>query len=177
MDKKTIKKIKKGDKKAFRALYDAYYPSAMRASISMLKSESDASDAVQETFIRVFKGMHTYDDSKPFKPWFFRILTNEVRRLIQKRKQEQDIDQVARNELEQTHNPPSTDQEILYEAMEQLKESHREALVLKYVEGFSEKEMSSILDISISAVKSRLFQARKLLKEELRGDLYGQQQI
>lgn len=177
MDKKTIKKIKKGDKKAFRALYDLYYHSAMRASMSMLKSESDASDVVQETFIRVFKGIHTYDDSKPFKPWFFRILTNEVRRLIQKRKPEQDLDQVAQNKLEQTHHSRSTDKEVLHEAMEQLKETHREALVLKYVEGFSEIEMSSILDISISAVKSRLFQARKLLKEELRGDIHGQQQF
>ncbi|MGM7702598.1 RNA polymerase sigma factor [Pseudalkalibacillus sp. Hm43] len=176
MNKKTIKKIKKGDKKAFRALYDEYYPSAMRTAVSMLKNDSDASDAVQETFIRVYKGIHTFDESKPFKPWFYRILTNEVRRLIKKRKPEQDFDQVPHNEIAQVQ-PPETDHEILDDAMAKLKEDHREAIVLKYLEGLSEKEMSTVLDISLSAVKSRLFQARKMLKEELRGDIHGQQQV
>ncbi|MCF6408998.1 RNA polymerase sigma factor [Pseudalkalibacillus salsuginis] len=177
MDKQTIKKIKKGDKKAFRALYDEYYQAAMRASISMLKNESDASDAVQETFIRVYKGIHTYDDSKPFKPWFYRILTNEVRRLVSKRKPETDIDQVPQSAFQDKSTHPAADNEILDEAMERLKEDHREALVLKYVEGLSEKEMSSVLEISVGAVKSRLFKARKLLREELRGDYHGQEQF
>ncbi len=176
MDKKTIKRIKKGDKKAFRTLYDEYYQSAMRTAVSMLKNDSDASDAVQETFIRVYKGIHSFDESKLFKPWFYRILTNEVRRLIKKRKPEQDYDQVPHSEIAQVQ-PPETDHATLDEAMMRLKENHREAIVLKYLEGLSEKEMSTVLDISISAVKSRLFQARKMLKEELRGDIHGQQQV
>ena len=75
MNIKVIKKVKRGDKQAFRAIYDEYYERAMRTAYSMTRDEADASDAVQETFIRVYQNINTFDINRPFKPWFYRILT------------------------------------------------------------------------------------------------------
>lgn len=170
MNKKVIDKIKKGDSKSFRLLYEEYYEQSMRTAYSMLRDEADASDAVQETFIRVYRKIHSFDNSKPFKPWFYRILTNEVRRVISKRKDNKNIDEtVHENNLTESEERKLEKTETIQIALKQLKDEHKEIVTLKYLDGFSEKEISDLLEITVSAVKSRLFQARQKLQVILGG--------
>lgn len=170
MKKNLISRIKKGDKQAFRVLYDEYYAQAMRTAYSMTRNQNDADDAVQETFIRVYKNIQSFDASRPFKPWFYQILINEVRRILAKRKSNVDIDAIVHDDLQVESNEADfVEKQLVHTALNQMNGNHREVLVLKYINDFSEKEISDQLNITVGAVKSRLFQARKKLQHILRG--------
>lgn len=167
MDRQTVKRIKEGDKSAFRLLYDTYFNKAMRTAIAITKNNELAKDAVQETFIRVFKNIATYDVSKPFAPWFYRILTNECNRLLAKETKVSFLHHAALDgdvEIEMEQKEDFTD---LYEAMQTLKEIYRIPVILMYLQGFGEKEIAEILDLKQNTVKTRLYQGRQKLKEYL----------
>lgn len=84
-ESKLIKKIKKGDQQAFKRLYDSYADYALRTAFAITKNKSDASDIVQETFIKVYRNIESYDGVRPFKPWFYQILINESRRYLNRK--------------------------------------------------------------------------------------------
>ena len=140
----------------------------------MMKDEADASDAVQETFIRVYQNINTFDINRPFKPWFYRILTNEVRRILSKRKNNQNIEETVHENMQDRYSKEAefVEQQFIHQALSEVKDEHREVIVLKYLDGFSEKEVSELLSITVSAVKSRLYQERKKLQVILGGNDY-----
>ena len=161
-----IVKIKKGDKESFRRFYNAYSESAIRIASAITRNREMAKDAVQETFIRVYRQIGSYNPELPFDPWFYRILTNECLRLLKK---EAPLSKFAPD----VENNPSLSEESfdqlsdLYTTIQSLDDAHRIPLILKYVKGFSEKEIAQILSLNQNTVKSRLFKGRKQLKEQL----------
>lgn len=82
MEKKIIKRIKAGDWDAFSLLYNQYADYALRVGMAVTRSRANSADAVQETFIRVYRNIDKFDIDKPFKPWFYKILINECRRIM-----------------------------------------------------------------------------------------------
>ena len=84
MEKELLEKVKNKDKKAFEELYNIYSEYALRVAFAVTKDKSNAADAVQETFIRVYKYIDGYDINKPFKTWFYNILINECNRILSK---------------------------------------------------------------------------------------------
>ncbi len=167
---RLIKKIKKGNQQAFKKLYDIYADYSLRTAYAITNNASDASDIVQETFIKVFRNIDSYDSKKPFKPWFYQILVNESRRYMKKKSQEAisiDSEQLL-DHLNQDKTELEDDKQLEI-AMEQLDEHHRTILVLKYINGFSEKELADMLQLNINTVKSRLYKARQKLKAVIGG--------
>lgn len=160
-------KIKAGDKKSFRHFYEAYSGYAIRTASAITRNREMAKDAVQETFIRVYRQINSYNPSLPFDPWFYRILTNECLRLLKK---EAPLSKFEHPDLE---NEPSLAEASfdhlsdLYDMIQSLDDAHRIPLILKYVKGFTEKEIAEILELNQNTVKSRLFKGRKRLKEQL----------
>ncbi|WP_253923629.1 RNA polymerase sigma factor [Halobacillus sp. A5] len=168
MERKLIKKVKKGNQKAFKKLYDLYSGYALRTAFAMTKSEADASDIVQETFIRVYRSIDSFEEAKPFKPWFYRILINETHRLLKKRADSRNIYMdVEASEFLHPASSIEGDYEDLGEALDQLDHHHKTVVVLKYLHGFSEKEIASILDENQNTIKSRLYKGRQKLKQVL----------
>ncbi|WP_431802217.1 RNA polymerase sigma factor [Halobacillus andaensis] len=168
VERKLIQKVRKGNQKAFKKLYDLYSGYALRTAFAIAKSEADAADIVQETFIRVYRSFDSYDETKPFKPWFYRILMNETNRLLKKRSDPRSV--IIDVEKDEALHPVSSVQgeyEDLQEALDQLDHHHKTVLVLKYLHGFSEKEIAAILDENQNTIKSRLFKGRKKLKQVL----------
>ena len=84
MNEDLICKVKSGDRKAFEELYNLYADQGLRTALAITKNKSNAADAVQETFIRVYNNIKSFDETKPFKPWFYKILINECNRLLSK---------------------------------------------------------------------------------------------
>ena len=84
MGESLISKVKSGDKKAFEELYNIYAEQALRTAMAITKNKASAADAVQEAFIRVYNNINSFDESKPFSPWFYKILVNECNRLLSK---------------------------------------------------------------------------------------------
>lgn len=172
---KWDQKIRSGSQFAFRQFYEAYADAAIRTASAITRNRELAKDAVQETFIRVFRQIDSYNPNLPFDPWFYRILTNECLRLMKK---EYPLIKVEPSDLE---NNPSLKEESfnqlsdLYDVIQSLDDSHRIPLILKYVKGFSEKEIADILELNQNTVKSRLFKARKRLKNQL--DPHGEEDV
>lgn len=158
-----MEQIQQNNRRAFKKLFDHYSDYAHRLAFTMIKNRHDASDVVQETFIKVYRYSHTYDLNQPFQPWFYRILVNEAKRLFQARSK--DSLQMESEKIEffhQNEDGPAADE--LDIALAQLQEKERIIPVLKYAENFTEKEIASMLDLKVNTVKSRLYRARQKLR-------------
>jgi len=169
-ERNLVKKIQKGNEKAFKKLYDQYASYALRTAFAMTKNNADASDIVQETFIRVYRNIDSFDVKMPFKPWFYRILINEGKRVLDKRKRE--AMPIESNEnldaIQQTTDRKPMNGKIL-EALDHVSDDDRTLMILKYVDRFTEKELAETMGINVNTLKSRLLRARKRLKEVYAG--------
>jgi RNA polymerase sigma-70 factor, ECF subfamily len=172
------------DKECFREealpLLDSLYGAALR----MTRNPADAEDLVQEAMLRAYRAFHTFEPGTNLKAWLFRILTNAYINVYRKRQREPQkvsSDEVEEFDLYQElkdHDPqfqetPESivldnlvDSDIL-EAIEDLPEQFRLAVVLSDVEGFSYAEMAEIMDVPMGTVMSRLHRGRKALQKRL----------
>lgn len=167
MDEHLIQRVIKGDKEAFKQLYDLYFNKAMRTAIAITRNKELAKDAVQETFIRVYKNIASFQMEKPFDPWFYRILTNECNRILAREKK---ITPLHHTDLDKDVDIPSeekADFTDLYEALQALKDIYRIPVILMYIKGFGEREIAEILELNQNTVKTRLFKGREKLKIQL----------
>lgn len=169
VETELIIKIKAGDREAFEELYNIYADQALRVAMAVTKDKMSAADAVQEAFIRVYRNIDSFDESKPFKPWFYRILINECNRLLQKSSKTVLISDFIESGIDNSDydNYNFQEYENLYKAVNNLKDINRIPIILKYLRGFSESDIAQILDININTVKSRLFKGREKLKKYL----------
>lgn len=163
MNKDIIKRIMNGDKASFKYLYDNLIDSALRTAFIITKNREIAKDAVQEAFIRVYINISSYDIIKPFEPWFYRILINECNRLLKKGSNLKLVD-IPLLENDMIASKEGEDFSELYETIDSLSDIHRIPITLKYLQGFSEKEIAEVLDLNLNTVKSRLYKGREQLR-------------
>ncbi len=166
MDKKTIHGIKNGNQESFKTFYDAYFEKALRSASAITKNKEMAKDAVQETFIRIYIHISSYDMTKPFAPWFYRILINECNRLLKKNSKLK----LVNHPLEHSSIIKEDEKDFsdLYSAILSLKDIYRVPITLKYIQGFSEKDIAAILELNLNTVKSRLYKGREKLRITLK---------
>jgi RNA polymerase sigma-70 factor (ECF subfamily) len=161
-------------------LLDSLYGAALR----MTRNPADAEDLVQETMLRAYRAFDRFEPGTNLKAWLFRILTNAYINTYRKRQREPQ--KVSADEIEEfdlyrelrNHDPqlaetPETlvldnlvDSDIL-EAIEQLPDQFRLAVVLSDIEGFTYAEMADIMDVPMGTVMSRLHRGRKALQKRL----------
>lgn len=147
------------NKDGFERQYLALLPGLYRLAKSILFNHADAEDAVQTAALKALKAMERMQPGGE-KAYIARIVINECRNIQRHRKRELPVDTFpeegeGENEAE------------LRLALSALPEKYRTALLLRYMEGYSEKESAQILDISLPALKSRLHRARRALAKEL----------
>jgi RNA polymerase sigma-70 factor, ECF subfamily len=146
----------------------------------LAKNEGDAADLVQETYLRAFRFRHRFRPGTNLRAWLFRILRNAFidsywRRTRESATEEGDAEQGSATlaEVEGVGGVGSEpiDRVIrmdLGEALEQLPDQFRTAIVLSDVEGLSVEEIAEIMDCPQNTVKTRLFRGRRLLRERLK---------
>ncbi len=166
LDKELLQAIREGDNDSFAELYNKYAEFALRVAMAVTRNKMSAADAVQESFIRVYKNINDFQIDSPFQPWFYRILINECNRILSKTSNTILIDDFLENNLQSSIEDDYKFQEYesLYKAIESLPDNNKIPIVLKYLKGFKEKEIAEILDININTIKSRLFKGRQQLK-------------
>lgn len=176
LERELIRKCKAGDARFYEPLVRAYEPSGLRLAVAMLGNMEDARDALQEAFVKTYESLHRFDLRRPFGPWFFQILRNHCRdalRSQQARFKLEALDEDIETRPADAEGGPervrerSSAREILWNALERIGDEHREILVLKELEGFRYNEIAGILDIPEGTVASRLFHARRALKNTL----------
>lgn len=169
MTEELLKRFRKGEAEAFRTLYDTYGDRALRLARVVTKDDHLAADAVQEAFLRVYRFRRRYDPGKPFPVWLNRIVVNECRRLTGKQEGLRLVTEEMQRETDAVveDTSPYVEYQSLYRALEDLPDTLRVPLVLKYCNGCTEMEIAEILDISQGAVKSRLYDGRRKLRSAM----------
>lgn len=132
-------------------------------SKSILKNDSDCGDAVQETLLKAYEKLPTLKREKFFRTWITRILINECKGILRRRKNVIPYEDYMDNARMFEENR----YDHLYMAIMELPEDLRILVTLYYIEGFSQKEISEILEIPTGTIKSKLSRARDSLKEQL----------
>ncbi len=136
-----------------------------RVSRSYLPRSEDCADAVQEALLKAWRKRHTVDAAH-FRPWLTRIVINECINVYRRRKR-----LVFVSDMPTEPAAPSGGDDALREGILSLPQRLRSPLILHYLEGFSIEEVARILRLPAGTVKSRLYQARKALKTELKEDM------
>lgn len=167
MDRSVLQKIREGDNEAFAELHNSYADYALRVAMTVTRNKMSVADAVQETFIRVYRNINSFDIDKPFEPWFYRILINECNRILGKDTGTIAIDDFLENSSQNSveDNYKFEKYENLYKAIDSLEDMTRIPILLSYLKGFKDSEIAEILGININTVKSRLFKGRQKLKK------------
>ncbi len=158
---------------------DSMYNFAFRLTMD----EDDANDLVQDTYLKAFRFIKSFEQGTNAKAWLFRILKNSF--INDYRKKSKEPSKVDYQEVETTYNSEEASdttytvdlradavQELIGDevanALNALPVDFRTVIILCDIEGFTYEEMAKILDIPIGTVRSRLHRARNLLKEKLR---------
>lgn len=150
----------------FDSLVRALTPELYRYAMGLCRNRDTANDLVQETFLRAWKSQNQLRDMKTARAWLYTILRNENARLYERQ----------RPDARDPHTLPavvvrgydtSTEAFNLRRALGQLELQYREPLLLQTIGGFSCKEIGDMLDLKPNTVLTRLFRARKMLREML----------
>ena len=164
-----------GNKQAFEQLVRRYRTDAYLTALGFTGNSEDARDLSQEAFIKAHQARRRFDPSRPFYPWFYRILRNHCINFIQRtRRKHEPLHYEDQPERERFQSPGPTPLEqlekeerkrLVRSAIERLSDEHREVIILKNFRGLSYKEIAAALDTPIGTVMSRLYYARRMLKE------------
>ena len=166
-DSVAIKKCKGGDKDAFRYLVERYQTEALGHAVAIVADREDALDAVQEAFLDAYQALGRFDTSRQFYPWFYTILRNRCFKLLLGRRKNAGVSLDDALMLAPQSALLPEDRLALERALLDLSPAEREIVTLKHLDGLSYDELAERLEIPKGTVMSRLFYARRRLREKL----------
>ena len=191
VDRALIAKAQAGDTAAFRSLVERHQRRAFSIALSLVRDENDARELVQDAFLRVFKGLGSFQGGSSFFTWLYRIITNLSDLIRKPGRQGGDLDD-KRLDAEDAQEPDFAllsridgadpaevvrRREIaarLQVALDALPSYHRGVIVMREIEGLSYEEMAQVMGVSKGTIMSRLFHARQKLQRAL-VDCYQEQ--
>ena len=177
---KLIERAKKGDVRAFNQLVLHYQNAVYNFACRMMGDGDSADDVTQETFVAVYRSIHSYREGE-FRAWLFRIARNKSLDHIRKRQRhpEPSLDQLTEENDSPTfigtndHNPEDEQERqemnrAIQECLDGLSADQRAVILLCDVESFDYSEIATSLELSLGTVKSRINRARQKLQLCLR---------
>ena len=171
-DLAAVERTRGGDTAAFRVLVERYGRSVFRLAFRMTGNEFDAEDVVQETFLRAFKQLDSYESRSSFGTWLYRLAANTALMELRARRSRPQSD--GDEGLEDFGTPDSAGHATalsldLERAVATLPPRARAVLVLYDVEGWKHEEIAQALGMAIGSSKAQLHRARGLLRARLGG--------
>jgi RNA polymerase sigma-70 factor (ECF subfamily) len=178
-----IRKSLSGDTNAFEWVVRKYQKRIYFTVLQLVMNHDDANDVIQETFIKAYTKLDTYDESYPFYPWLYRIAVNTALNYQKKKTRMRalsldDLEDGNNHRLDLAESPQQTFHAEGGELLSKLKEAlgkipaeQRAVFLLRVREELSYQEISEVLQISIGTVMSRLSRARDKLRLLLNGYL------
>jgi RNA polymerase sigma factor (sigma-70 family) len=181
-DVQAINRVLAGDKSAFAILQKKYQRLINSLIRKMIRNESDIEDLVQETFIKVYSALETYQQSYAFSSWIYRIASNNCIDYMRKKRfqyisinQPIDGDEDLTFEIEDNTYKPDINvmskekTQIIQKAIKSLPENYQVVIKLRHIEELEYNEIAEKLNLPLGTVKAHLFRARKILLDELKG--------
>lgn len=171
-----ILRAREGDVEAFTRLVEAYQTPVYNLAYRMLGNSVEAEDAAQETFIRAYTRLHTYDPNRKFSSWLLSVASHYcIDRLRRRRMTLLPLEDVAftGHLASDVGRPEETivrgeKEAQVHQLLDTLPEDYRAAVVLRYWYDCSYQEIARILETTESAIKSRLFRARQMMAQNAR---------
>ncbi len=172
-DDECVTRAQRGEGKAFSELVGRYQNRIYRFLVRLTRSEDDALDLTQETFLRAYQGLARWRPDARFSTWLFQIARNLAFDLMRRNRHIEFVP-LADDDTAPSPGPgPEADFEIAQrlrmvdEALARLPVEHREILLLREIEEMSYEEISAVLNLNSGTVKSRLARARAALLERV----------
>ena len=158
---------------AFEQLLYAYEKRIFNYILRLIQHKEDAEDITQETFLKVYKNLHKFDQNKNFKTWLYTIATNTTYDWLRRKK--------TRRELFVIDDPESNfetidefdaykeveDKEVVEQALQCIKPLYKSILLMYYKDELTYEEIAHHLRIPLNTVKTHLFRAKRALKEKI----------
>lgn len=172
-DRELLLRVQDGDEDAFDLLVRRYLPRARVVARRLMQDPDDADDLVQDAFLRALDRISTFDAGRAFGPWFTRVLVNLG--LDQRRKQ--NVRRTESHDPESFAGGVSPEREVeraelkdsLGKALAALPDRQRLIVTLFEIDGHSTEEVADMLEVSQVTIRWHLHQARRTLREALKG--------
>ena len=180
--KQLVKRAKSGDDDAFTELIELYSERIYNLGLRILRRPDDAADVLQETFIKVYEKIDTFDGRADFFTWLYRIATNHIFNFLKKERRrkwlnlmDKPLSEVLQEDqidpLFWSRSAPQPDRQMekserekrVWQSIQQLSPKYRVPLVLNRYEDMSYQEIAETMQLSLSAVESRIHRAKKEL--------------
>ena len=172
-DAELVRRIRKGEASAFHGLVDDYGQYLFGLAFSLVGNSADAEDILQETYAGAFRGLGSFKGHSSIKTWLTRILVRQVaghhRARARRKVISMGIDLAVNQQQDGPSSARSADVQMDVEAaIRLLSPAHREVIVCRELKGLSYDEIAEALGVPRGTVESRLFRARRELKELLK---------
>ena len=177
-DEELVQKAQQDDERAFGKLVERYETKVYSLAMKMLRNPEDAEDVLQDTFLRAYRGIKSFQGNSTFSTWIYRITANSA--LMRLRKKQ--LPTVSIDDADERETPiniadwspgpveqllTQETQKAMGEAIDALPPEFKQVFILRDVEELSNAEVAEILDLSVAAVKSRLHRARLKVRNRL----------
>lgn len=177
-DEELVQRAQQDDDRAFGNLVERYETKVYSLAMKMLRNPEDAEDVLQDTFLRAYRGIKSFQGNSTFSTWIYRITANSA--LMRLRKKQ--LPTVSIDDADERETPiniadwspgpveqllTKETQKAMDEAIEALPPEFKQVFILRDVEELSNAEVAEILDLSVAAVKSRLHRARLKVRNRL----------
>ena len=179
-EKLLIQNAKSGDEGSFEALILSCQGRAYNIALRYLRNEEDALDALQESFIKIFRHLNKFKEDSRFDTWVYRIVVNTCNDIIRKNSNSKITDSIYKTDDDEKETvieiPDSSgspedvlekkeELDYILLCLDKLNTEQKEVILLRDIQGFTYEEISEILKCSIGTVKSRINRSRLRLRE------------
>ncbi|HSN26387.1 MAG TPA: sigma-70 family RNA polymerase sigma factor [Kofleriaceae bacterium] len=182
-DHELVEAARRGDRDAFRTLFERYHRRAYALAFGVLRHQDDALDVVQDAFIKAHRYLDKFEGNSSFYTWLYRIVMNLAIDHLRKHRRVKPVE-LDEQRLEESAGDDSLlptilganpgralmDKQIrarIDEALATLSDNHRAVLIMRELEGMSYEEMAQAMGCSKGTIMSRLFHARKNMQRQL----------
>lgn len=176
--KGIVLRLKEGDRKAFNQLFQQYNQKLYFFALGYLKSEKDAEEIVQETFLKLWERKNAIDPSLSVHAYLFKIAFNYIKKRLIRNLKEQKLKHNLAGDLIDFDNDTANTLNYHFllnhinKLLEQLPPRQKEIIVLRKLEGLSIKEIAEKLSLAVKTVEAHLTAALRFLKKKLRSDKF-----
>jgi RNA polymerase sigma-70 factor (ECF subfamily) len=185
LDNQLVKRILNGEQNAYQQLVEKYTGLLFSIVLKMVGNKTDAEDLVQEIFIKIYKGLASYNGEFALTTWMMKIASNHTIDYLRKKKlKTTPIDGSESEEKEKRKPQFEADvdnpeemilkqerKKMIEKAIEELPPRYREVIILRHKEERDYLEIAEKLNIPLGTVKARLFRAREMLNQKLKDQI------
>ncbi|KHF31824.1 ECF RNA polymerase sigma factor SigW [Paenibacillus sp. P1XP2] len=178
IENRLTKLALKGDQRAFAEIVELYKDKIYHLAYRMLSNRHEAEDIVQETFLRVYRNLDRYDQNQKFSTWIYRIATNLCIDRLRKKKPTYSLDAEMNDQegmdgysmIPSDNRTPESEallsetQQIIYQAIDSLPAKYKSVMILRYLQDLSLQEISDVLGMPVTTIKTRVHRGRELRK-------------